>query len=107
MSEHLGAISTIRELTVIESALLFFHVENWSGPENINQFGKMLELEGWKWHTWKLKNVRLGGAIATTYWALVNVDRETAKHLTPPEEDTDSKPAFGLGGQRYSATWST
>ena len=95
LSEHLGVLSSLRELVMIKAAILFFHSDDRAPPSQIIQFEKLLQHEGWKVFKWRLRNVRLGGAIATTYWALVVTIEEVADYISPPEEQGDSDPAFG------------
>ena len=86
-SDQLNTISAIKGLTVIRSAILFSHWGRREPPTHLAQFETMLAYEGWKTHKWRLRNVKLGGAMVNTYWALVIVDRDLHKHLTPPPEE--------------------
>ena len=43
---------------------------------------------------WRLKNLKCGGVIATTYWTMTLTSHETGQHLKPPEQETEIEPAM-------------
>ena len=94
LSDHLGAISTIAEMTPLKAAVLFFPHEAGSAPKEMKQFHSMLRFEKWEIHQWKLRNVWLGGHTTSKCWVIILTTTSVSPHLMTPQEEEKATGAF-------------
>ena len=94
LDTHLNAITTISATSELKTAVLFFTEPTPQPPAAIKKFHTMLQFEGWKTTFWKLKNIKCGGAMANTYWAMILTTNTIRKHLQPPQTDSEAEVAM-------------